>query len=94
MHEFEEFSEEQPTPRPDIDYPCTWRYRIIGTSEQGVREAARHAAQDDTVDLQRGNQSRSGAYESFEMELTVQSEAHRNRVFRALQNHEAVKFVL
>ena len=94
MHHSGDFSDDRSEQRPDIAYPCTWRYRIIGTSEQGVRDAARHAAQDDNIRLQRGNQSRSGAYESFEMELTVQSEAHRNRVFRALQNHEAVKFVL
>ena len=94
MYGSEDFSDDLSGQRPEIEYPCTWRYRIIGTSSQGVHEAARHATQDDEIQLTSGNQSRAGRYESFELELTVQSEAHRNRVFRALQAHEAVKFVL
>lgn len=78
---------------PKIEYPCQWSYRVIGTCEQQLRQAAAQCIDVETT-VSLGNQSSGNKYISLNLSLWVESEAMRDRIFAALQGHPAVKFIL
>ncbi|MDA3966461.1 MULTISPECIES: HP0495 family protein [Helicobacter] len=79
--------------KPQIQYPCTWNYRIIGESKERLVEIAF-----DIIDTNFNHtpqmQSKNGKYHSINIEVVVQNEEHRNDIFKKLQKHEEIKFVL
>jgi len=83
-----------PDRRPEIDYPTTWSYQLIGSDEALVRAAvaAIVAAREHTLQLTKT--SRTGKYCSLRLEIVVADEADRLGLFQALATHAAVRFVL
>ena len=83
-----------PQGKPEIDYPCVWQYKVIGTSEQELRQAIAQVAanSDHTVALSKN--SATGKYCSLNLEMTVLDEAHRLSTYEALFRHGSVKIVL
>ncbi len=79
---------------PEIDYPCRWSYRIIGTCADSIRSLVVTVAGDDAHDLEPSRASSSGKYVSFKLTLLVRDEAHRHEIFHALAVHETVRHVL
>jgi putative lipoic acid-binding regulatory protein len=79
--------------KPQIDYPCTWSYRIIGLDELRMRLAVREIVGEREHSLTFGLESAHGKYRSLQLELEVSDEAHRLRIFSALKNHPDVRFV-
>ncbi|MCX5828085.1 MAG: DUF493 domain-containing protein [Deltaproteobacteria bacterium] len=77
-----------------IDYPCSWSYQIIGADEDGLRRAAGEIIQDRTYRMVLSRSSEKGKYQSFQLEVVVESEGHRLAVYEALRSHPAVKIVL
>lgn len=80
--------------RPDIDYPCSWTYRVIGESEPDLRAAVEVSVGEVAFEFARGRSSTQGRYVSCILTLTVRDEAHRLAVFRALADHAATRYVL
>lgn len=80
--------------KPQIDYPCHWSYRIIGTDKSALRRAAADAAGGRPHTLTESNTSSGGKYRSLNLEVLVENEAERLEVFKCLQHDEAVKIVL
>lgn len=80
--------------RPEIDYPCTWSYRIIGADELRLREAAIGIAGTAEYTLTLALESSGGKYRSLQLEVLVRDEEHRLGLFAALRNHPDVRFVL
>ena len=83
-----------PDRRPEIDYPTTWSYQLIGSDEALVRSAVAEivAAREHTLQLTKT--SRTGKYCSLRLEIVVADEADRLGLFQALATHSAVRFVL
>ena len=79
--------------KPQIQYPCTWNYRIIGESKERLLEIAFDIIDTD-FNYTPQMQSKNGKYHSINIEVMVQSEEHRNDIFSKFQNHEEIKFVL
>ena len=79
---------------PVIEYPCQWSYRIIGTSEYELRQAAAECIDVSEVDIYLSNYSSKGSYVSLNVTVEVQSELMRDCFFMALRDHPAVKFIL
>ena len=79
---------------PEIDYPCTWAYRIIGTSETALRDAIAVIVGAREHSVGPGNRSRTGAYCSINVELVVETHDERVEIGQALSDHDAVKFLL
>ena len=77
-----------------IDYPCSWSYQIIGDDEDGLRRAVGEIIQDRTYRMVLSRSSEKGKYQSFQLEVVVESEGHRLAVYEALRAHPAVKIVL
>ncbi|MGW8194076.1 MAG: HP0495 family protein [Desulforhopalus sp.] len=80
--------------RPEIEYPCTWVYKVIGADcsllkDIIVAECAPHA-----VKITHSNTSSKGKYHSLNAELEVASEEIRLAIYDKLQSNPAVKLVL
>lgn len=80
--------------RPDIEYPCEWRFKVIGRDESEMRQAVGEIVgnHDYTIDL--SNHSAKGTYCSLNLQMTVISESHRVYIYTALMEHESTKIVL
>lgn len=83
-----------PDRRPEIDYPATWSYQVIGSDEALVREAVASVVLEREHSLRLTNTSRTGKYISLRLELTVVDEADRLAIFEALAAHAHVRIVL
>lgn len=79
--------------KPNIDYPCDWEYRLIGRTEDGLREAV-VAIVPGEHKLAPGKESKGGKYISLCLTVQVTSEAHRHELFASLKAHADVLFVL
>jgi len=77
-----------------IDYPSSWTYQIIGADEDSLRRAVGEIIQDRTYRMVLSRSSEKGKYQSFQLEVVVESEGHRLAVYEALRAHPAVKIVL
>lgn len=81
-------------PRLEFEYPCEWRYRVIGPDPERLHAAIVAAVGEASHEVSAGNVSRTGRYVSLEVAVTVTSDADRRRLFAALAEHEDVRFVL
>jgi putative lipoic acid-binding regulatory protein len=80
--------------RPVIEYPCPWEYKAIGWDETAMREAITEIMADRQHDLSFSRTSGAGRYCSMLLVVTVESEDHRNAIYRALQEHRHIRMVL
>jgi putative lipoic acid-binding regulatory protein len=77
-----------------IEYPTPWGYRIVGTSEDAIREHVQDILAGVEHELVLGRQSSGGRYVSLHLSLVVQDEAQRLSIYEQLARHEAVRFVV
>ena len=87
--------QEEPTcDKPQIDYPCQWEFKVIGTDESALRLAIRHIVGDREYRLDVSNRSAGGKYSSLRLAVHVEDEADRNAIFGALGQHKDVTALL
>lgn len=80
--------------RPEIAYPCDWSYVVVGEGEQVLRAHIESALEGAAHRQRVSRTSSSGRYTSIEVTLVVADEEQRLVVFRALQGHPAVRYVI
>ncbi len=80
--------------RPEIEYPCTWAYKIIGSDCTLLKEIIVSACAPQDVNISHSSTSSSGKYQSLNAELTVKDEVTRLAIYETLKNSPGVKFVL
>jgi uncharacterized protein len=80
--------------KAQVDYPCSWVYKVIGKDQQQVRQAIAEIIQERRCIITRSNSSKSGKYHCLNVELVVQNEELRNGLYRTLKSHPAIKMVL
>jgi putative lipoic acid-binding regulatory protein len=85
---------ERPEQQPEIEYPCTWTYRVIAADAVGTAHAIRSRLGTRPHRLSEGRTSRTGRYASLELELEVADAADRDELFAALSAMDGVRFVL
>lgn len=78
--------------RPEIDYPCVWEYRVIGSDREHLMGAIREIVGNRNHCLVDGHQK--GPWLSLSLELTVHDEAERNDLYVSLKSIAGVKMVL
>ena len=88
--------------KPEIEFPCQWGYKVIGTEQEAVAEAVRdcvtaclgpdQGTRGMKLDLSR--QSAGGKYVSWGLNLRVDSQAERDKLFAALAGHADIKMVI
>ena len=80
--------------KPDIDYPCQWGYKVIGTDEKVLRSAITEVVQNISHSITPSNRSASGKYICLDVEILVLNEDQRLTIYESLRRHPAVKIVL
>lgn len=80
--------------RPEIEYPCSWPYRIICADEAALRSSISLIVGTAEHTLETVGGSASGRYTRLELVVVVRDESHRNEIFAALGSAPTVKFVL
>lgn len=78
----------------ELDYPCTWSYKLIANHEDHTKEAVFDVVCDRTHSLKHSNKSKSGKYVSMNLELLVHNEDDKNFIYEALKAHQKIKMVL
>jgi hypothetical protein len=80
--------------KPEITYPCTWQYTIIGDDKHRIMEAIAEICAPVPVVITFSHSSSSGKYHSYNAEIEVRDEKARLGLYTALQHHPAIKVVL
>jgi uncharacterized protein len=80
--------------KPEIEYPCTWGYKVIGSDVDEILSAVQDSALGLDYSVTPSNVSKTGKYFSFNIEMEVPNEVVRDLVFENLQKNDSIKFVL
>jgi putative lipoic acid-binding regulatory protein len=80
--------------RPEIEYPCTWVYKVIGEDCSLLKDVIVSACSPLPVKISHSHASSKGKYHSLNAELEVPSEEVRLKVYENLKCSPAVKIIL
>ena len=80
--------------KPEIQYPCRWQFRLIGESREAILNAIQASVDIAACKIPEGNASSHGRYLSLNLELTVNDEAERLRLYQVFSKHPAIRIVL
>ncbi len=80
--------------KPQIDYPCDWHYKVIGTDAAEIIKAIEEATAGMDFKISSSNVSSKGNYFSLNLTVFVTSEVIRDTIFAKLEANEFVKMVL
>ena len=80
--------------KPNIDYPCDWHYKVIGTDVDEMLKVLEQAAEGMDYKIASSNVSSKGNYFSVSFKVYVTSEVIRDIIFAKLKASEFVKMVL
>lgn len=87
-------SPENKVKRPEIEYPCTWVYKVIGEDCTLLKDIIISTCAPLEVSITHSQMSSKGKYHSLNAELVVSSEEVRLNIYETLQSAPAVKIVL
>jgi uncharacterized protein len=77
-----------------LQYPCPWVYKIIGSDADEMRRAVEEIIRDRTYKISHSRSSEGAKYHCLNVELSVESESHRTVIYDALKAHHTIKLVL
>jgi uncharacterized protein len=80
--------------KPDINYPCSWVYKIIGTDMGALKKAIATVIGTRDILITPSNTSSGGKYTSLNVEVVVSDDETRLKYYQHLKNHAAVKVVM
>ncbi len=83
-----------PQPKLELDYPCQWRYKIVGEKKERMIEAVCDVISEKEHTINDSNKSKNGKYTSLNLDLLVHNEDERNFIYEALKAHQHIKMVL
>ncbi len=78
----------------EIEYPCSWEYKIIGDNEDSLRREVSKLFGDVDYNLDYSKQSSSGKFVSLNLATTVSSEKEKNEIYSFLKKNSFIKIVL
>lgn len=80
--------------KPDIHYPCRWQFRLIGEERAAIIEAIQVVVDLSACVITEGNVSSGGRYLSVNLEMKVNDEAERLRLYQQFAANPAIRVVL
>jgi putative lipoic acid-binding regulatory protein len=80
--------------QPEIEYPCTWVYKVIGQDCTLLKDIITATCSPTEVSISHSQTSSKGKYHSLNAELIVTSEEVRLSIYETLKSDPAVKIVL
>ena len=78
----------------ELDYPCTWTYKVIGAGQEVLRLAIDEIVHDREFSLTLSNESRTGKYCCLNLQMTVDSDTSRRQIYDALRSHPLIRLIL
>lgn len=79
--------------KPQISYPTVWEYRIFTTDSEAIYSKIFEIV-DKEYNLSHSKASKKGKYHSFKLTLEVDSEEHRDWLFREIKRLDIVAYLL
>lgn len=80
--------------RPEIEYPCNWDYKIIGTDVNEMIKVIEEAVGNLSYEISPSNISKKGNYFSLNLTVFVPSEIVRDIIFQKVSSSAFVKIVI
>ncbi len=80
--------------KPEIEYPCQWGYKVIGSDIDKILSAIEQASLGLNHDVTPSNVSKNGKYYSINFTVEVPNETVRNLVYEKLEGSSGVIMVL
>ena len=80
--------------KPEIEYPCEWGYKIIGTDKSALQAVIFDVVGERAYKTKNGNTSSKGKFHSLNMTCRVESQEDRDKIFKAFSDHSDVKMVI
>jgi len=78
-----------------IEYPTEWSYKLVARDAEAIKtEVARLLGGERTYTLTHSNNSKSGKFVSYNLALTVESDADREGIYRELITSKTFLHVL
>jgi len=87
-------TQESDNRRPEIQYPCEWGYKVIGTDVNKILAAIEEASMGIAYDVTPSNISKNGKYFSINFSLQVPNEVVRNLIYEKLNKNAEIKMVI
>jgi putative lipoic acid-binding regulatory protein len=78
----------------ELNYPCSWCYKIILTQECNVKDITKEIFQQQKHKITSSKVSSKGKFKSYDIQTTVTSDEHREKYHSLLKNHNNIKMVL
>jgi putative lipoic acid-binding regulatory protein len=94
MTDFAKTINPQDQKKPEINYPCSWVYKVIGEDCSLLKDAILSSCSPIEVQISHSHSSSKGKYHSLNAELVVPDEPTRLKIYEQLHNNSAVKYVL
>ncbi len=82
------------TEEPEIHYPTSWSYTLIGAELSQLENAAKEIIGQRSFSFRPSKSSSGGKYFSAKLECTVESETERLGIYEGLKGHSKIKMVL
>ena len=86
--------EEKSGCKPEILYPCQWQYRLIGEDRAAMHQAIATWMPASAYTICDANVSSNGRYLSLSLEVTVNDDAERLRMYQLFAGDPAIRMVL
>ena len=80
--------------KPEINYPTKWEYKIIGSDVDEMIKAVENIVKEFEFELVPSNISKKANYFSMNVIVFVPTEEFRDKIFKQLTEHPAIKFVI
>jgi hypothetical protein len=80
--------------KPQIDYPCSWVYKVIGRNREQLQRGIAEAMAGTAYRVTSSRSSRGGGYHSFNVEITVDTERIRLELYERLRSLTDVIMVM
>ena len=80
--------------KPEINYPTKWEYKIIGSDVDQMIKAVENIVKEFEFELVPSNISKKANYFSMNVIVFVPTEEFRDKIFKELTEHPAIKFVI
>jgi len=78
----------------ELNYPCNWKYKVIGKNENEIKHAVKEILDNRDYTLKISHTSKKGKFKSFTLELLVHNEDDRKTLYEILSAHDKIKMVL
>ncbi len=89
-----EILEDSTPKRPNIEYPTSWGFKLIGKDKDKLLACIKEAMGSKEHLCSLGNASRTGKFHSYNASCSVETEDERNRIFKYFSDHSDVDMVI